>query len=127
MFDFLRKSELRENGGSNLRDSTVLLLSVDLLNELTPLKYSSKLAAIFVVPVRATIADLIDSGSFVENSESVKLGFSTSFSMWEALEKTGTDPVTPEELDEKFLDARATTENFSKLSFPSRMIDKSSP
>jgi hypothetical protein len=38
MFDFLRKSELSENGGSNLRDSTVLLFRVDLLKELTLLR-----------------------------------------------------------------------------------------
>jgi hypothetical protein len=79
------------------------------------------------VPVKATISALIDSGSSVENAESVKLDFSTSFSIWDAREKTGTDPVTPEELDENVLEARAITENFSKLSFPSRMIDKSPP
>jgi hypothetical protein len=104
-----------------------LLFSVDLLSELTLLMYSSRFEDKFVVPVRATIASLIDSGSSDENPASVKLCFSTSFSMWEARAKTGTDPVTPAELDENVLVARAMTENFSKLSFPSLVIDKSPP
>jgi hypothetical protein len=43
----------------------------------------------------------MDSGSLVSSGSSVKTGFSISFSMVDDLEKTGTDPDTPAELDEK--------------------------
>ena len=79
------------------------------------------------LPVEVIISARIDSGSSVENAESRNTGFSMSFSMCEERAKTGTDPVKPSELDEKLLFGRATTENFSKLSLPSRMIDKSPP
>jgi len=41
--------------------------------------------------------------------------------------KTGTEPVTPEELEMKVLLGLATTENLSKLSRPSLIMDKSPP
>jgi hypothetical protein len=68
---------------------------------------------------------LTDSGSSVVKGESAKTGLSTSFSMVDERANTGTDPVTPAELDEKVRLGRAMTENLSKLSGPSLMIDKS--
>ena len=75
----------------------------------------------------ALAASLIDSGSSVENSESTNVALSTSFSTVEVLAKTGTEPVTPLDEDENVLVGRAMTENLSKLSFPSLIIDKVAP
>jgi hypothetical protein len=80
-----------------------------------------------VVPVRARVDALIDSGSSVEKASSVKADFSMSFSITDDLAKTGTEPVTPAELEENILRGRAMTENLSKLSFPSLIIDKMPP
>lgn len=80
-----------------------------------------------MVPVTAVAAILIDSGSSVEKASSVKTGFSISFSTVDERAKTGTEPVTPDELEENSRRGRAMTENLSKLSFPSLIIDKAPP
>lgn len=77
------------------------------------------------MPVTVKAASLIDSGSSDTKAESVKTCFSISFSMCDDLAKSGTEPVTPAELDVKVLRGRAITENRSKLSGPSFIIDKS--
>ena len=127
MFDFLRKSELRVNGGSNLKDSTFLLLELETLCEFTLSMYLESSAFISLDPVILDAADLIDSGSSVVKAASVKTGLSISFSIVDDRAKTGTDPVTPEELEMKVLLGLATTENLSKLSRPSLIMDKSPP
>jgi hypothetical protein len=81
----------------------------------------------FDEPVVLTAASLMDSGSSEENAASVKTGFSMSFSIWDDLAKTGTEPVTPAELEENVLLGLAMTEKRSKLSRPSLMIDKCPP
>jgi hypothetical protein len=78
-------------------------------------------------PVILDAADLIDSGSSLVKASSVNTGLSMSFSIVDDLAKTGTEPVTPEELETKVLLGLATTENLSKLSRPSLIMDKSPP
>jgi len=81
----------------------------------------------FVDPVAAKAVTLIDSGSSEVKAVSVKTGFSMSFSICDDLAKTGTDPVTPAELDKNVLLGLAITEKRSKLSRPSFMIDNGPP
>lgn len=115
------------NGGSNLKDSTFFLLELETLCAFTLSMYLESSALISLDPVILDAADLIDSGSSVVKAASVKTGLSISFSIVDDRAKTGTDPVTPEELEMKVLLGLATTENLSKLSRPSLIMDKSPP